>query len=99
MLIFLGVKPKLTPVKNSGFLHVKWNYAREKTEKTLQKCAWKSLFAREIFGKSHAWKPILTHVKNIENYTREKENMAVKKKGISVKKPIKNGVILDNGAQ
>ena len=78
--MFLGVKTKLTPVKISRFLHVKMNYTREKTEKTLQKCAWKSFFPREIFGKSHAWKPILTHVKNIEHYTREKEKMPVKNK-------------------
>ena len=39
VLIFLGVKTKLTPVKNSRFLGVKMNYAREKTEKTLQKWA------------------------------------------------------------
>ena len=76
------------------------NYAREKTEKTLQKWAWKSLFPRENFGKSHAWKPLFKHVKNIAHYTREKENMPVKKNNrISVKIPIQNGVIIDNGAQ
>ena len=76
----MGVKTKLTPVKNSRFLGVKMNYAREKTEKTLQKWAWKSLFPRENFGKLHAWKPLFKHVKNIAHYTREKENMPVKKK-------------------
>ena len=38
------------------YLPVKKNYAREKFQKTLQKCAWKSLFTRENFWKLHPWK-------------------------------------------
>ena len=80
------------------FLPVKKIYAREKFEKTLQKCAWKSLFPRENFGKSHAWKPLFKHVKNIAHYTCGKENMPVKKNNIiSVKIPIQNGVIISFG--
>ena len=50
---------------------MKKNYAREKSEKTLKKCAWKSLFARENFRQITPVKAKLTGVKNIENYSRE----------------------------
>ena len=46
-------------------------YASEKFQKTLQKFAWKSLFARENFCQITPVKAKLTGVKNIENYTRE----------------------------
>ena len=60
-----------------------------KNRKNPSKWAWKSLFPRENFGKSHAWKPLFKHVKNITHYTREKENTPVKKNNkISVKIPI-----------
>ena len=71
VFFFLGVKSNFYGVKNHQILPVKKNYAREKSEKTLKKCAWKSLFARENFRQITPVKAKLTGVKNIENYTRE----------------------------
>ena len=75
VLIFLGVKTRLTPVKNSRFLGVKMNYAREKTEKTLQKWAWKSLFPLKILANHtrenhflNTWK--ISHITPVKRKTR-----------------------------